>query len=74
MKVNLDKDTVYVFEVRGKDSGGGTLVDPELSGVYVAGSVYVAYQEYIENNKAYAYEYEYEYETLMEGQIERYLN
>ena len=35
VKVDLDKDTVYVFEVRGQVSGGGTLVDPELRGVYV---------------------------------------
>ena len=58
VKVNLTAGKVYVFEVRGKDSGGGTLVDPELSGVYVDPdqSVYDEYKNYIDENTYALYE------------------
>ena len=35
IRVELAADTVYALEVRGRDSGSGTLMDPELTGVYV---------------------------------------
>ena len=60
VKVDLDADTVYVFEVRGKDTGGGSLVDPELSGVYVepGTDVYEAYEDYIDENTYALYEHD----------------
>ena len=35
LEQNLEQNKVYVLEVRGKGSGSGTLIDPELKGVFV---------------------------------------
>ena len=46
--VNLDTTGVYVLELRGSSSGKGTLIDPELTAVYVNPddqAVYDAYDE-----------------------------
>ena len=35
VRLELEANVVYVLEVRGKGSGSGTLIDPELKGVFV---------------------------------------
>ena len=47
VRVELDEDTDYVIEVRGRGSGEGSLIDPELKGIFVDPSDHDMFKTYL---------------------------
>ena len=55
LRMELVADHVYVLEVRGRGSGVGTLMDPELYGVYTDPTDAAVFQAYRETDRAKHY-------------------